>query len=672
MAAHLSLILCSRNDEYMGNSRWRLETALNYAARRAHELGRAGDVEILVADWGSETPLRDVVHLGPEASRMVGFLLIPPEIARPLQRDSPFPEVLALNAAARRATGHYIGRIDQDTLVGGRFLRIFFELLEGRRPLDVPPETTLPTALLFANQRMVPYRFAARCPDLASVEQCIRSFGSRLRIELSSRRPFHAHGVGIWLAHRDLWDECGGYDERMIYMNDMEINMIERLRQRHALVDLGRIVGYDFFHLEHYPPQQPRRSATHRPVNPRSLFDRPEALNPNGADWGLRHLPIEAPRGVAKATAEPPRFDGPRYLRLVGVAAARIAGDTLTLAIRRLSTHAFSRVFRSDIGTECRATIATHGLIPALNGTKHLRPRDRVAIATRLNEVITRHPNRTELLQGVVRGTRCVLSRSAQASLENRRYLLSCGAELLRQHADPSDLLESTDIDFSPDEMTAVLNSPLFENTWRLLVPMFLSREPTRGNREQVYCFGCAGGSTVGTLKFAFDARGLPLPFLNLFDSFAGLPPEQPGVGTNSYWPEGAFAFGSERLREKLHKVEITEDGFTIHGGFFRDSLTPERVTSGGLRPALYIDIDCDLYVSTYQALDFMFAHDLATTGTYIGYDDWGDTREWTEGESRAHKEIAEKYGVQFKQCFSWGRAPVVRKLFRVMGRDGH
>ncbi|MBM3777712.1 MAG: hypothetical protein FJW23_05655 [Acidimicrobiia bacterium] len=671
--ATLSLILCSRNDQYMGNSRWRLQTALDYAARRAHELGRANDVEILVADWGSETPLRDVVRLGPEAGRMVRFLHIPPAAARRLQRDSPFPEVLALNAAARRAGGDYIGRIDQDTLVGGRFLRMFFDLVEGRRHLDVP----VATALLFANQRMVPYRFTSRCPDLPLVERCIRSFGPRLPVELSPRRPFHAHGVGIWLAHRDLWHECGGYDERMIYMNDMEINMIERLRRRHVLVDLGRIVDYDFFHLEHYSPLQPRRSSTHRRVNPSSPFDRTDVINPTGADWGLARLPLDAPSGVdAEALTSPPPFDGTRYRWLVCVAAGRIAGDRSWLALRRLTgrvsgqaKEVFFRVFRSDVVAECRATIATRGLVPALNGTRHLRRRDRLVVATGLYEVFTRHPECTELHRGAVRGARYVLSQSALANRDTRRYLLAWGTELLRQHADMRDLFENTDIVFSPSEQAALQNSTLFETTWRLLVPMLLSREPADGDRQHIYCFGCAGGATVAALKFAFDRQGMPLPFLHLFDSFAGLPAEQPGIGTNSHWREGSFAFGPERLREKLCKVGVTNDGFAIHEGFFSDSLTPELAASGDLRPALYIDIDCDLYISTYQALDFMFAHGLATTGTYVGYDDWGDTREWTEGESRAHKEIADKYGVRFTECVSWGRAPVVRKLFRVMDR---
>src|SRR6187551_2708322 len=112
----LTLILCSRNDQYLGNSRWRLETALNYAGDRVASLGRPDVVEIIVSDWGSDLPLRDVVALTPAAARITSFLTIPPALARELQQDSPFAEVLALNAAARRARGRSVGRIDQDTL----------------------------------------------------------------------------------------------------------------------------------------------------------------------------------------------------------------------------------------------------------------------------------------------------------------------------------------------------------------------------------------------------------------------------------------------------------------------------------------------------------------------------------------------------------------------------
>ena len=122
----LSLILCSRNDQYQGNSRWRLETALNYVAQKVEELNRGTQVEVIVADWGSQVGLHEVIRLSPAAAKMVKFLHVSSDVAKSLQKDSPFPEVLALNAAARRAAGEYVGRIDQDTLVGKKFLKTFF------------------------------------------------------------------------------------------------------------------------------------------------------------------------------------------------------------------------------------------------------------------------------------------------------------------------------------------------------------------------------------------------------------------------------------------------------------------------------------------------------------------------------------------------------------------
>jgi hypothetical protein len=285
----LSLILCSRNDEYMGHSRWRLETALNHVGDHVRALGRERDVEVLVTDWGSEVPLRDVVALGPAAASIVSFVEVPRALAQELQQDSPFPEVLALNAAARRARGRYIGRIDQDTLVGERFLRQFLAWVEGEAPVDVP----LDAALLFANRRSIPYRFSVCCPGLPAVKRFIRSFGDRLHVETG--RVFYTADVGIWLLHRDLWNECSGYDERMLYMNDMEIDMATRLMSKYPMIDLGKLVGYDFYHLDHYHPRGSRSSSTHRRVNeerPRQ----PAGLRPNGDGWGLAAHPLAVSR----------------------------------------------------------------------------------------------------------------------------------------------------------------------------------------------------------------------------------------------------------------------------------------------------------------------------------------------------------------------------------------
>jgi hypothetical protein len=327
----LSLILCSRNDDYMGNSRWRLETTLNYVTEQIEALRRAKDVEVIVADWGSEVPLRSVLQLIPAAVGLVSLIHVPPDLARLLQEDSPFPEVLALNAAARRARGTYIGRIDQDTLVGRRFLQIFFDLHEQRRQIEAPLESTL----LFSNVRMVPYRFAARFPPLPVVKHFIDRFGSRLKVELTSRKPFYWHSVGIWLLPRTLWDECGGYDEAMLYMNDMEINMIHRLMQKYKLVNLGSIVGYDFYHLEHYHPWVPRRSSVYRKVNA-DHRDRREIFHPNKGGWGLAEYSLEMDPYLSVGCASPCGWrlkDELQFTLLLLLVGAQAAWDMLIVRL---------------------------------------------------------------------------------------------------------------------------------------------------------------------------------------------------------------------------------------------------------------------------------------------------------------------------------------------------
>ena len=285
----LSLILCSRNDQYLGNSRWRLQTALNYLAQKVHELGREEEVEVIVSDWGSEIPLHSVLELNSIAERMVSFVIIPPTLAQKLQKDSPFSEVHALNAAARRVNGQYIGRIDQDTLVGKQFLNTFFEMHEGIRPLDVP----LDSVLLFILRRSISYRFAVRCPSLWKIDRFINWFGRSLPVETTGwnihepwtkpGKPFFYAPVGIWLLHRDLWYDCGGYDERFIYMNEMEMDMIERLIKKYRFLNSKDFLDYDFYHLEHYHPLM--NPTTSRKENPRVGCD--NVLHPNSENWGL-------------------------------------------------------------------------------------------------------------------------------------------------------------------------------------------------------------------------------------------------------------------------------------------------------------------------------------------------------------------------------------------------
>lgn len=295
----LSLVICSRNDDYSGNSLYRLQTSLNYLALQVISLHRDDDVEVIVTDWGSDVPLRQAVALTQDATRITRFLEVPPALARDKQRGSPFAEVVANNAAIRQARGTYIGRIDQDTLVGHRFLRRFFEQVDGRHDSAI----ALDSSFLFVGRRHVPLAFVRKSPSLDVVVSYIEALGPVLPRDGVAQRPWFDAPVGVAMMHRDLWHDCRGYDERLIYWGFMETDLGLRIGQRHSVTNLAPAFGCDFFHLSHTTR---RFKVTRRRKNARAM---PRTFAPNDENWGLVQY------GLGLHTAMPPRHASPNFTK---------------------------------------------------------------------------------------------------------------------------------------------------------------------------------------------------------------------------------------------------------------------------------------------------------------------------------------------------------------------
>ncbi|MEM6374753.1 MAG: TylF/MycF/NovP-related O-methyltransferase [Pseudomonadota bacterium] len=225
-------------------------------------------------------------------------------------------------------------------------------------------------------------------------------------------------------------------------------------------------------------------------------------------------------------------------------------------------------------------------------------------------------------------------------------------------------LLDATDLELTERQANQLTNKI---HSWRQIIPPFLKRFGQASTSAQVYCFGVAHGETVEGLASGYRDHDLPLPHFHLFDSFQGLPEEAEGVAIPVLWEKGAFAAPKTTLLGKLEALELPEDTWSIHEGWFSETLKSDLVADGTFKPAAYVDVDGDLYSSTFDCLDFLFKHRLIRPGTIIGYDDWGDTDIWTAGESRAHKEMLEKYGMTCAQLFSWGQRPLIRKAFLVV-----
>lgn len=165
---------------------------------------------------------------------------------------------------------------------------------------------------------------------------------------------------------------------------------------------------------------------------------------------------------------------------------------------------------------------------------------------------------------------------------------------------------------------------------------------------------------TEGTSNWSEITKRIDKRFLGVigFDSFTGLPKESPEVWQNPEWPEGAFSSLEvfnvksipEAIAELYKKWEKYSTKVELVEGYYNDSLTDELGESLKNKQASFVHIDCDIYLSTVQAMDWIFKHDLAMKDSIWRFDDWISTPEWTAGESKAFLEISQKYKLKWNR----------------------
>ena len=162
------------------------------------------------------------------------------------------------------------------------------------------------------------------------------------------------------------------------------------------------------------------------------------------------------------------------------------------------------------------------------------------------------------------------------------------------------------------------------------------------------------------------------------FDSFQGLPREQDGVPFPLQWKEGQYSAGlelspqfwteysadgshkfvpkgqssaglkpSEVVQFYAEKLSAQTNRIKLVSGFYNESIP--RVLHE-LKPAIYIDINCDLYISTMDALVPLFSRRLVLPGTIISYDDWFLHPTVAGGEIKAHLDVTNRFMVCFEE----------------------
>ena len=154
--------------------------------------------------------------------------------------------------------------------------------------------------------------------------------------------------------------------------------------------------------------------------------------------------------------------------------------------------------------------------------------------------------------------------------------------------------------------------------------------------------FGVRHGTSFKWMADVITQR-YPCNCLWGFDSWKGLP-EESGSWRPKKHSAGRFAVNREDVVKHLasgKRVELDGYRFRLVDGFFDASLTPQL--RGELPDLLlkFVNLDCDLYVSTLQALEWITP--ILVTGTILYFDDWEDEHDEPWGQHLAYLEWQRK-----------------------------
>lgn len=125
------------------------------------------------------------------------------------------------------------------------------------------------------------------------------------------------------------------------------------------------------------------------------------------------------------------------------------------------------------------------------------------------------------------------------------------------------------------------------------------------------------------------------------FDSFEGLP-EIGEIDKMKIWEKGKLKTSDETFKKIAYEHGIPKDRLELVKGYYCDTLTDELKRNYAGRKAAVAYIDCDLYSSTVDVLNFL--EDFLQVGTIVVFDDWncffGDPN---KGERLAFREFCER-----------------------------
>ena len=276
----LSFCFAGKNDNYGGRFVQRLANSINYLARNASKLGKLDQIEVVISDWGSITPLSEVLPLSEQGANISRFFHVPIEIAQHYShKKTEFHGAMSINVALRRACGNYIICGSADILITEYSLSQLLKLISG----ELSTFFNTDNSCMGIRRKFIPntfeddditnkFRRLERFIELADIHQAVISF------------PGLFSGYGLLLLTRDMILNMRGTNERYNGWGGTDIELGLMFNSQHPLVDLSclDIYVYDF---QHETSQLQRRE---RNINIISEVK----TKINDKNWGLNNVEL--------------------------------------------------------------------------------------------------------------------------------------------------------------------------------------------------------------------------------------------------------------------------------------------------------------------------------------------------------------------------------------------
>src|SRR3989338_7021435 len=173
----LSIVITGRNDNYLGDFKYRITTCINFLARSAEKINRLSDIELVVVDWNSEVPLHEVLSLSKEVQEITKFIIVPPDIASQYNKNGlSFQAICAVSTGIRRSNGSYIMVMPAYILVTSIALNNLLILLEG----EIDTVFDVKKTLLNVGRKWIPWQALEKKPEPEALDRYLQMHCSNL------------------------------------------------------------------------------------------------------------------------------------------------------------------------------------------------------------------------------------------------------------------------------------------------------------------------------------------------------------------------------------------------------------------------------------------------------------------------------------------------------------